>query len=482
MATVDSPGPIRSPLDLADTSTEVLDATSARHWLLLAVGVLMLAGIMATLLVIGRVPPLDRLFADPLMFRRGLVVHVDLALVAWFYCFITGLWFLLPARGHGHRLAHFSVEIAIAGIVAMVLGAGVPGAEPVLSNYIPVIDHPLFLGGLGLLFAGISLAFLDPRLLPSREALHSGVVPDAARPALRAAALAFLLAMVTLVASWTTTPDALQTQLYYEFLFWGAGHTLQVASVLGMLAAWTILLSSVTGRTPVPRRLASVLCGGMLLPMLAGPVLALNGTATATYRAGFTQLMRWGIWPFVTIFFLACVHHLIHARRQGRLREQGLLDPRLMGFYASAGLTILGFVLGALIRGSNTMVPAHYHAAIGAVTASFMAVTWVVFEPLGLRLKTAAQRRWAGWQPVLFGAGQMVFAVGFGWAGAHGMARKTYGQEQQIHSAGEYLGLAVMGLGGLVAVAGGILFLALVVQAWRSRHDDPATNPMGSAA
>jgi cytochrome c oxidase subunit I len=482
MATLDPPGSIQSPFDHADEDVAVLDAAAARGWIGLAVGVLVLAGLFATLLVIGRVPPLDRLFTDPLLFRRGLVVHVDLALVAWFYCFLTGLWFLLPARGRGKRLAHYSLEVAIVGIIAMVLGAGVPGAAPVLSNYIPVIDHPVFLVGLGLLFSGVSLAFLDQRMLPDREALHSAVVPDAARPALRAAACAFLLAMVTIVAAWVTTPAALQTQTYYEFLFWGGGHILQVASVLGMLAAWTILLNSTTGRTPVPRRVSSILCGLLLLPMFAGPALALYGTTTGTYRAGFTQLMRWAIWPAVTVFFLLCVFHIVQSRREGKLGPKGLRDPRLLGFYISAGLTILGFTLGALIRGSNTMVPAHYHAAIGAVTASFMAVTWVVLEPLGIRLKTAAQKRWAGYQPVLFGIGQMVFAVGFGWAGAHGSARKTYGTEQQIHSAAEYVGLAVMGIGGLVAVAGGVLFLTLVIKAWR--HSDQLQSPSnpGSAS
>jgi hypothetical protein len=39
-----------------------------------------------------------------------------------------------------------------------------------------------------------------------------------------------------------------------------------------------------------------------------------------------------------------------------------------------------------------------------------------------------------------------------------------------VRSLGEYLGLSVMGLGGLVAVAGGIFFLAVMVRrigAWR---------------
>ena len=59
----------------------------ARNWLALALGVLVFAGLFSLVVVIGRMPPFDRLVTDPLFFKRGLVAHVNLALVAWFYSF-----------------------------------------------------------------------------------------------------------------------------------------------------------------------------------------------------------------------------------------------------------------------------------------------------------------------------------------------------------------------------------------------------------
>jgi hypothetical protein len=73
-------------------------------------------------------------------------------------------------------------------------------------------------------------------------------------------------------------------------------------------------------------------------------------------------------------------------------------------------------------------------------------------------------------QLLLFGGGQAVFGLGFALAGAYGLGRKQYGAEQHVRSVGEYLGLSVMGLGGLVAVAGGILFLTVMlrrIRTWR---------------
>lgn len=69
----------------------------------------------------------------------------------------------------------------------------------------------------------------------------------------------------------------------------------------------------------------------------------------------------------------------------------------------------------------------------------------------------------------MFGVGQAVFAVGFALAGAHGMARKAYGAEQHIRTTAETVGLGIMGLGGLMAVSGGLVFLWIVGAAWRER-------------
>jgi hypothetical protein len=60
----------------------------------------------------------------------------------------------------------------------------------------------------------------------------------------------------------------------------------------------------------------------------------------------------------------------------------------------------------------------------------------------------------------------LVFAAGFALAGAHGMGRKVYGEEQAARGTAETLGLALMGGGGMIAIAGGVLFLAIAVAAW----------------
>ena len=103
---------------------ELPEATSARYWLGLAVAVLILAGLFALVVVIGRMPPFDRLVTDPLFFKRGLVVHVNLSLVAWFYSFVAAMLFMLPGRSAPGWLARHSAHLSAAGVGMLLLASG----------------------------------------------------------------------------------------------------------------------------------------------------------------------------------------------------------------------------------------------------------------------------------------------------------------------------------------------------------------------
>jgi hypothetical protein len=449
---------------------EAVERRLARQWLALALGVLALAGLFALMVVVARMPPLDRLVTDPLFFKRCLVGHVNMALVAWFYSFVAALLLLLPSRHAPGRVARGAVFVAFAGVLAMLLGAGAPEAQPLLSNYIPTIDHWLFKTGQVLFGVGVLASFVDRRLLPGGEVREAVLdLPGAARAGLWAAAAALLLATLTFAVAWSSQPAGLEPEAYYELLFWGGGHVLQLVCVAAMVAVWIALLSSALGTSPVSPQAGTLLFGALVLPWGVAPLLALEGSWSSAYRVGFTGLMRWGIFPVVSIFLALCLSALWRARREGRIRTRDLADPRISAFVVSAGLTLLGFVLGAVIRGSNTMVPAHYHASVGGVTVAFMAVTYLLLPAFGLSEPSGRLRRLAGWQPALYGAGMLLFAAGFGLAGAYGMGRKIYGAEQAARGAVETFGLSLMGVGGFVSAAGGLLFLAVVLAAWRRR-------------
>ncbi len=423
-------------------------------WATIAVGVLFFAGLLAILLVLARVPPLDALLGqvfDGAFFRRCLVVHVDLALVVWFHAFGAALC-TLAAR---HVLAsRIGAGLALLGIAGMVLAALVPTATPIIANYVPVLDHPLFLGGLVCIGAGLTLAAGS---VDFRSTRHDAVESPALSVCIRFVAVGLLLSVATFLASAVNMPAGLPASTHYELLVWGGGHVLQVASYATLITAWIWMLDAALDRSPISPRGLALALGVMLFPWLAAPLLPFAGTGSALARHGFTTLMQLGIFPPVVVVIALCLRQMWQER--DRLR---LADPRVSSVLTGAGLALVGFVLGALISGSDTVVPGHYHASIGAVTVTLMGLTYGLMARLGRPLAGATARRWAARQPWIFGGGQLVFALGFAIAS---MPRKTYGSEQQVRDLTETVGLWIMGGGGLGAIAGGLLFLGLVTTA-----------------
>jgi hypothetical protein len=169
--------------------------------------------------------------------------------------------------------------------------------------------------------------------------------------------------------------------------------------------------------------------------------------------------MQYGIFPAASVLLICGVAAMW--RNRGVLMASGAIrTPAFVGLAASAAMTVIGFVLGAMITVSNTLIPAHYHANIGAVTVAYMALLLTLLPGWGIPLPWP---RMATWQPLLFGAGQMTFALGLAMAGTLGnAARKTYGAEQQLRTAAERIGLVMAGAGGAVALVGGTLFVAIL--------------------
>ena len=77
----------------------------------------------------------------------------------------------------------------------------------------------------------------------------------------------------------------------------------------------------------------------------------------------------------------------------------------------------------------------------------------------------APRSRLATWQPLLYGAGQMMHIAGLVWSGGYGVQRKVAGAEQVLRTPQETFGMGLMGVGGLVAIVGGFLFIVVV---WRA--------------
>jgi hypothetical protein len=230
-----------------------------------------------------------------------------------------------------------------------------------------------------------------------------------------------------------------------------------------MCSAWLLLLWRIAPGAARGFLPALLLCW-LALPTLAGPMLG----AREDSAGWFTLMMQLGIFPPVLALLALLGVRLWRAR--GALAPGSLRTPEFIGVATAAGMTLLGFILGALISGQNTLIPAHYHVSIGAVTATYMAVIMAMLPDFGYAI-SARMRRTAAWQPLVFGVGQVVMALGFG---AAALERKVYGAEQVVQSTGEIVAMSIMGVGGAIALAGGLMFVVVIFASRRGSRRLPA--------
>ena len=433
----------------------------ASAWLLLGVAALAIAGVFAILLVIARAPGMGALFPTQDFFRTALVVHVDLSVLIWFLAFAGAAWSLdafAPARVSVARGA--ALGLAAAGCAVVALAPFLGAADPLLNNYVPVLQHPLFHAGLGLFGAGVLLQ----ALAALGTAMAAGHV-SLARPvdlAVFTAALATIAAIAALAWTWPWL-DRWEGQAYFEFLFWGGGHVAQFAYTQLMIGAWLALATALGLPLGVAPRVLGALVVLGALPLLAVPVIyAQYPVDTVETRFAFTRLMQWG-----NGLAALPVGLLVLA---GLLRVRDRFDAARRPLHRALAMSILLFAVGGsigwAISGVNTVIPAHYHGSIVGVTLALMGLTYHLLPRLGLGTPPP---RLAALQPVVYAAGQLLHVAGLAASGAMGIQRKTAGAAQGLDTLGAKAAMGVMGLGGLLAVIGGILFVVAVIVALRGR-------------
>lgn len=432
--------------------------TLARAWLWLGVAALIGSGIFSILLVLARTPFLQSLFPVADFFHVALVVHVDLSVLVWFVACAGVLWTLNGADRHPW-LANAALGCALAGTVMMATAPFFGEGRPVMSNYVPVLDDAWFLIGLGEFGLGFALLTLRALAAPTRV----GTALDGAgalRFGLNASAVAAAVALLALAWSWFTVPASLSGKPYYEMLFWGPGHVVQFTWTLLMLVAWLWLASLVHAAPPLSPRLALLLFGVGLVSVFVAPLVYLSwGVDSVPYRKMFTWLMRFGGGLAILPLGLAVLIALARAPRAREARA-----PLAAALRASMLLFAIGGGVGFLIQGSDVRVPAHYHGSIVGITLALMGLAYALLPRLGY---AEAKGRLATWQPWLYATGQLLHITGLVWSGGYGVQRKVAGTEQVLRTPQEVAGMGLMGLGGLIAIAGGILFIVVMLRAMR---------------
>ncbi len=424
-----------------------------RAWLFLGCASLIVPGITAILLVILRSTVVSDQTAWSDIFRTALVIHVDLSAFIWFMAF-AGLFWVLLLKDRAvvlQRVAFFLCALGT-GVIAASPLLGSPA--PVMNNYIPVLDQPVFLTGLGMV--GVGLVLISALMLSTGGGFSH---PSERSMALagRLGALVTLLAVVTLVISWFDLEFGDNAYAYYEALFWGSGHVLQYVYTILLFLAWLWIVSEIDRSAVISVRLTNSAFLINVAPLLAVPwILVSHEIGSLEYRQGFVALMKYGHGAAVVLIAMALISSLF------RGAKSVVHKPLFAAMVTSILLFVCGGLVGFVISGVNTIIPAHYHGSIVGITLALMGFSYALLPRLGYAEVSGPM---AVSQPWIYAVGQLMHISGLIISGMHGAQRKTVGVAENPEFLSETIGVWLIRIGGLLAVLGGLLFLLVV---WRS--------------
>lgn len=442
-------------------STEMRKAVTA--WLMLGLASLVGAGVFSILLVLARTPAVQEMTPLIDFFRISLVVHVNLSVLIWLLSMAGMLWSLgsgTPRPGWDR----FSFFLAAAGTAIVIISPFAGAADPLMNNYVPLLRHPVFYAGLILFTAGIASHLLRA-LVSIKKPLANLDGPGSLQFGIALGALITAVALGALAGSWMGIPGDMAGEVYYEFLFWGNGHVLQFTHTLMMMIAWIVLADASGCRFELTPRLTLTFMTILSLPVITVPFLYIaHDIVSPGHRLAFTELMKFGGLSCLPLGLAVLVSLLKSGKGEpGREPEARYLRSALV---ASLTLFAVGGFLGFLISGLDIVIPAHYHGSTVGVTIAFMGLCYYLLPRLGFG---ALPPRMAWWQPYLYGGGQLLHIIGLAWSGGYGVQRKTAGLAQGLDRFGEVAGMGLMGLGGLISVIGGFLFLVVCYRSIRNR-------------
>jgi cytochrome c oxidase subunit 1 len=464
-----------------------------------AVVSLLIGAIAALLLVLTRWQAVHLL--PSVWYYRILGVHgMNMLIFFIIYFEMAVLWFagtvLLNARPANPKLGWFSFALMLIGTLLVEWVQWTGRADVLFTSYPPLKAHPaLYLGVIlfavgALIVCGLFFACL---VIAKREKTYAGSMPLVVYGAMTAA----IIAVITLLHGamiyvptflWSIgLIKAIDPQVY-RMLWWALGHSSQQINVAAMVAIWYMLSALTIGGVVLNEKVSR---SAFVLYIL---FISMASAHHLLVDPGFSP--AWKIVNTSYFMYMAVLASMIHgftvpAGMELGMRLRGYTDG-LFGWLRRApwgdpgfsamvfSVVVFGFVGGITgvtigteqinIIAHNTMrIPGHFHATVVSGTAmAFMGATYYLL-PLVFRRKVAF---WglAKAQPYLFALGMLLLSMGMTFAGSFGVPRRhwdiSFSQalfDVQFNPAVD-ITLAVMGIGGILAVTGALSFIAIAVK------------------
>jgi cytochrome c oxidase subunit I len=460
----------------------------------LAIVCLLIGGIGAVLLALTRWQTIHLLRVD--WFYRILTLHGLNMLIFWILFLEVAILYYVVTSLLNVKL--FSRKVAWASLGMMFAGAAMVNtiillgkADVTMTSYLPLLAHPAFYLGIILVAVGTLIAvfnYFATLYVAKRDQTFQGSVPLVVFGATAAA----IIAVVTLLhgaivmiptflhsMGWIGQPDP----MWYRLIWWGLGHQSQQVNVCAMVAVWYFLATLTTGARP----LNEAVCRSAFVLY----ILFINVASAHHLLVDPGVGATWKIWNTSYAMYLAVLASMIHGftvpasvevSMRGKGYSKGLFgwlthapwgNPGFSAFFLS--LLIFGFIGGItgvtlgtqqinIIAHNTLRIPGHFHSTVvGGTTLAFMGLVYYVVPLIFQR--DYLFKRLARVQPYIFAGGIVTLSMGMSFAGSMGVSRRSWDIEGagSIYGPAAHLMLGIVGIGGIVAFLGLMLFILLTV-------------------
>ena len=433
------------------------------------------------------------------LFYRFLTLH-GLNMLIFFIIFfeMAVLYFagpvLLNSRLPAFRAGWLAFGLMVAGMLlanAMVLQGK---ADVLFTSYPPLQAHPLYYLGIILFAVGalvVTALFFATLVVAKRERTYEGSIPLVSFGALTAA----IIAVITLVHGAVIYVPTLLWSLgwmsvdpeVYRMVWWGLGHSSQQVNVAAHVSVWYLMAALTVGGVVINEKISRM---AFVLYIL---FISMASAHHLLVDPGMGPV--WKVWNTSYAMYLAVLASMVHGftvpagiemgqRLRGYtrgtfewLKKAPWSDPGFSG--AALSVVIFGFLGGItgvtigteqinIIAHNTLRVPGHFHTTVvGGTALAFMAVTYYVL-PLIFRKRVSF---WplAKVQPYLFATGIVILAMSMIFQGIFGVPRRHWDVSfatapfpVEYHPVVQ-LFQATMGLGGLLAIVGGLAYILIAV-------------------
>ncbi len=453
----------------------------AISWLKNGIWALALAGFYSIVLVILRTPQLSQIISDKSVFKSSLVIHVNLSVLAWLLSITCIIW------SYGSRRLYFSnifSKLALAGIALMTISPLIGQSNPIMNNYVPILENVWFIIGLSLFGSSILyfsiLVFINSfHDFPLKEEKYTAQILPVVK---LTSSLMYIMVWGCFALSYKEVMALsnifpIEIDYYYELLFWSGGHLLQFIYTQIVMCVWLVLAELWIGKGLIYYKVySSLFIINFILSLFVFYGHLAYQMPEYEFTVFFTKHMQYcgGIAP--TLLMAVLVTDIFKFTR-----IKNNLTFVAIAFMASILVFFAGGLIGVLISGINLSIPAHYHGSIVGISIAFLGFAYIfcfrdsVFatpdQTLSKKLFTfslslkqpiygsnslSCYSKWPNIQLIIITFGQLLHIAGLALAGGYGILRKNPNGEIAL-AAKFYMGM--LGGGGLIAIIGGLMFV-----------------------